>query len=290
MKTQILFAAALALSVSACGDPKPAASKQKPATANSGDDTTGSGGTTGNGSIPAGSTDILASWCKKANETNAVKAHMTDVFGKLCNGNQPTALFAQTLINTAYAGSGTPQLQSLKLSTVGPNTTGDFGVGIKMPISAQDHFTKVGPKGGDPNSVKVLATAQGATGQAELLKTYKKGDDKYLERGWQLHAKTTKRVFIVDKTQDSNNDSMQYDFGENGKSFMYAQYIVRAIEGISAYNLLTACVQIGNDSYLLTAAHVTVDNTPGGTLAEAQVKEAAEKVVASQFKSAQDAR
>jgi hypothetical protein len=251
------------------------------------DDTT----STGNGSQVSGAAnDVLSDWCKKAAETKAVSDHVTDVFGKLCSGGAPTTVFKKTLIAAAYAGGDKVNLQNLKLSTDGPNTTGDFQVGIKLPISAKDHFTKVGPKGGDPDSVKRLAEAQGATGQAEILKTFKKGDDKYLERGWQLHSKTSKKVLIVTKTQDSNNESMQYDFGNDGKSFMYAQYIIKSIEGVSAYSLLTANVQIGDDSYLLTAAHVTIDNTPGGKLAEPQVKDAAEKVVMSQYKAAQDAK
>ncbi len=267
---------------SGTGEDASSGSGTGPEGSSGGDDTTGTGS--------AGGAEVLGAWCKKAGETKSIKDHMSEVFGRLCDGASPTKFFASTLIKNAYAGSGTPKLQDQKLKTDGPNTTADFGVGLKIPLSCKDHFAKVGPKAGEDDSVKKIAAATGATAEGGILTTYKKGDDKYLERGWLVHSKTSKKVLIVTKVQDSNSDSMQYDFDEGGKAFMYAQYIVKAIEGVSAYNLLTACVEVSNVSYLLTVAHVTVDNTPGGKLAEPTIVETAQAVAKFQYSVAKDAK
>lgn len=297
--TSVIALAVVALIAAGCGktEQKGGSEGSKNGGSTGGDDPSPGNGTANPAKTPNGNakatanTGVFAAWCAKAAETKAVKEQMGDVFGKLCNGGQPTEAFTKTLIAAAYNGSGEPQLLDRKLKTVGKDTTADFIVGIKIPTTARVHFDKVGPLGGDTAALGQIAAAQGATSAAEIKKTYKAGDDKNLVRGWQFHTRTEKDLVIIKVVQDSDNEHMQYDFGESDGAFMYAQYIISPKEGIKAYNVLTAAIQVGGEAYLLSAAHTVVTSPIAvGQIAEGKVIEAAVAVVKSQYKAAAKAK
>ena len=289
--TALLPALALALFVTGCGQTAaPATSPKKGGTTTAADggkaDTTVKSGTAVTGS----SVDVLKLWCEKAAQTDAVKNKVNDLYGRLCSSNGPTTMLTTKLISNAYAGSGTPVLISKKISSSGNNTTADFNVGIKLPITAKKHFDVVGPKGGQPDDINKLAAAQQAVGTAEILKTFAAGEDQFLTRGWLIHSTTTKKVVLIDVKQDSQNVASQYDFNNSGKDYMYVQYVDKAIEGVTAFSLLTANVQLGDQAYLLASIHVIVDNHGFGDVATKTIESTATGLVKTMYNGAANAQ
>ncbi len=258
----------------------------------------GSGSKSGGGS---GDTEILGSWCKKAGETEVAGGDLKDMHARFCDGDSPTKLLLSTLIDKAFDGEGKPSLlaengKKMKPTSEGKYTTADFSVGIKMPggVTPKAHFEKVGPKGGNPDDINKLAEAQDAKGEAKIEKTLEKDSTKYLERGWEIYSKVTKTLAVAgikkDVVQESKNKSLQFDLDEDGKAFLYVQYVLEGLQGVKDFSLYTANVMIGDQGYLLATVHVVVENQGFGAIAESQVKATAEKLVGTMYEAAKQAK
>ncbi len=278
----------LGLGVAACDNgAKQKGSGDKKSTTK-GDDDDSTKGDDDDNATPAGDGDFDG-WCKKAGETDVVQKKLSEYFGKLCDGDKAKTLLSSTLVKSAYSGSGTPTLKSLEAITsdkATKETTAYFGVGIKLPISAKDHFEKVGPKAADEGAAKKLAEASKATSTLFEVKHEYPNDGKYQVRGWQIHSINSQSTGGIKIDTESVVRSDQFEL-DSGKNYMYTQVTEEGIKTVKVFNMITAGIQIGDSGYLLTVAFLTVDNHGLDKVAESKIKETATALIKSMYKAAE---
>lgn len=278
----------LGLGLAACDNGAKQKGGSKKAGASDDDDSTNTGDDDDSTGAPAGDGDFNG-WCKKAGETDVVQKTLAEYFGKLCDGDTAKSLFSSTLVKAAYGGSGTPKIKSLADISSDPDkkeTTAYFGVGIKLPISAKDHFDKVGPKAGDDAAAKRLATASKATSTLFEIKDTFKNDSKYEVRGWRIHSVNTQTTGGVAIETETVARSDQFEL-DPGKLYMYTQVTEEGIKTVKEFNMITAGIQIGDSGYLITVAHLVVDNHGLAAVAESKIVETANSLIKSMYKAAE---
>lgn len=230
-------------------------------------------------------------FCERAAETKAVQDKLGSYLEKLCNGGKPTKTFTSALIKSAYDGSNEPSLKKMgewEEDKANKTTAGFFGVGIKIPISIEDHFNKVGPNGGNKDVIKsVIESTPGTTVDLVEIKQTHEKDDKYQIRGWTVEQKTTRVLekLKIKATTHTISRSDQFEL-EKGSVYLYTSYITESIETIKNFETLTAGVKIGDDSYLLTISYVKIDNKGVHAAAQTTIKDTAGDVVRQMYDQA----
>lgn len=244
-----------------------------------------SGGSSGSGQAASGD---FNQWCQLAGQTQVASKTLGTYFQDLCSGGQATSLFTTTLVSLAYSGSGTPQvkyIQPISSDSSNSTTSAYFGVGMKLPISIQQHFTQIAPEQGDKDVETKLAEAQGATVQSMTV-TPRQESDKYWVRGWAVQAQSTEQESIITLTVQDTVDSDQYQL-QNGSLYMYTSVMdqTQPAQTIKDYSLLTAGMQINGTGYLITIAHVVIDNMGLSSVAEDKIKAMALSVIEAMYQT-----
>lgn len=235
---------------------------------------------------PAGSGDFDG-WCAKGAETSAATGALATYFTDLCDNGKATPLFNTTLVNLAYAGSGDPRLkyiQPLSSDSTANTTTAYFGVGIKLPISIQQHFDVVGPKEGTADAQNRLAAAQQA--QVQTLNIKPDGvSDKYRLRGWHIHMATSQTTGAIKLVTDTESNNDQYDL-EKGSLYMYTTVTNTCTQTIKDFRLLTAGMQVNGTGYLLTVVFLKVGDFGLHDLAQSKIQQTALGLIKSMYQAA----
>lgn len=235
--------------------------------------------------------NVFSLWCERAAEIAPVKRELKRLHAAFCAGSKPTSLLTSQLAKIAYTGNGDPRfklLDEFQHSKSEKTTTGYIGVGIKLPISIEEHFGKVGPRGGDKDALKDLAEAQGAKGDPTILKRYNK-DGKYHVRGWKIHNKNTKDLVITKIITETESRSDQFML-EESKAYAYTEITLKSIQGIKEFSMLTAGVEIDGQSYLLTQAYIIADNKGIPSVAEDEIKKTAKGIITAMYEAATEAQ
>lgn len=287
---KIFLFVALGLAVAACANnAKQGGGSKKGGGGTATDDGEGEGDGTGDAVKLSGDADFDG-WCEKAGETGVAKDELQDLYGDFCKDGKASSTFKSTLLTVVYNGSGEPKLKSLEKMTSDKSTkttTYKFGVAIKLPISIQTHFDKVGPRAGDEESQKELAEANGATAEIEVKKEYK-NDGEHHVRGWLIYSKNVKKAGAIKITTETEGRSDQFEL-EESKLYMYTQNTLKGIQTVKKFDMMTAGIQDGNDAYLLTIVDVAVNNKGFASEAEKQLKKTATDTIKAMYKAAADA-
>jgi hypothetical protein len=285
-----LLGVAVAAAVGACSQQKSGAS----AGGGSGADKSEAGdkgtaaGTTGGGALTGGD---LKGFCGLAAETDPGQGDLADLLKDFCDGDSPTELLTRTLVETAYAGSGKPQMTEIQAATSeGKTTSVRLGIGIKIPITIKRHFDQVGPRGGDVEKLKQLAEANGAKAEVEVKKKYAK-DGPHQVRGWLTYSKATTSVGPIELVTEQETRADQFLL-KDAKLYLYTQHVEKAIQTVKVFDMLTAGVQggkDGKDAYLLTVVDVKIDNRGAPETALAEIRKVASATIKYMYKAAADA-
>jgi hypothetical protein len=251
-------------------------------------------GEEGDGEPSADDGKVFALFCERAAETKAAKDKLGDYLEKFCSGGKATDVLSSKLIKDSYAGSGDPKLKKMGEWVDDPDdktTEGFFGVGIKLPISIEDHFNKVGPKAGDEANIKKLAETGGSVVEIAKIVEEHKEDGKYHVRGWTIEQKLTKELeqIKLKATAHTIGRSDQHEL-EKGSAYLYTQYLTESKQTIKSFDMLTAGIKVGSDSYLLTVARVKLENKGFPPVAKDTIKETASELVKTMYKEAEAAQ
>jgi hypothetical protein len=251
----------------------------------------------GDGDEASGDGDVdkvFALFCERAAETKAAKDKLGDYLEKFCTGGKPTDVLSSKLIDEAYTGSGEPKLKKMGEWVDDPDektTEGFFGTAIKLPISIEDHFNKVGPKAGDEANIKRLAETSGSIVEIAKIAEEHKEDGKYHVRGWTIEQKLTKELAAIKLSVTAHTiaRSDQHEL-EKGSAYLYTQYLVESKQTIKTFDTLTAGISVGGSSYLLTVARVKLENMGFPPIAKDTIKETASQLVKTMYKEAEAAQ
>jgi hypothetical protein len=199
-------------------------------------------------------------WCAAAAATSIVKTPgMAKPFAQLCANGQATTFLADTLVKTAYAGTGAPALQMINpISDPSGTVTAFFGVGIKLPLTSKVEFGAGALGQGSVANAIQLVKNQGDTPGAITSVPVASNPDKGWVRGWTIENISTKAVAIVNIKTDYITQVDQYDLG--GGYYMYTSQLKKSIETMKDYQLLTASFDINGVGYLLTVAQIAADD------------------------------
>jgi hypothetical protein len=236
--------------------------------------------------VDTGGTDFVG-WCAKAAETKGIQGALGDLYQNLCKGGQPTKLFKQTLVKAAYKGEDSPKISSIVKLYSDPNsktTKWRFGVGIKLPISIQDHFNKVGPKAGDQAAQQLLITKQGATGTVAIEQQFAQ-DGPYHERGWMIHSTINKTVGPLTVTTETRSRSDQYKLVD-GNLYLYTQHVEQGIQVVKKFDLVTAGVQIGSSGYLIAMIDLEIETKGPAEATQSQIRKTATDTIKAMYNAA----
>ena len=291
---QMLLTAMLAISLAACNEKTPPEVKAGDGLGPEDSDAGGSRFDSDKDTETAeGADSNFELWCTNAAETSIVKEKFEKYYELLCNDGKPTKLFADTLVDGAYDGSGTPEVVTID----GPNHDDDnrttamtLAVGLEIPITVKKHFDEVGPKAGDPEAARKLAEEQGAESEVEILEEYEE-DGTYHVRGWKTHGIAKKPIpgTPITITTDTTNRADHWQL-EDGKAYMYTSYVIEAEEGVSETDMFTAGVASGDGHFLLTIAFVEADNRNLPSVAVSQIKQTAVDLAKQMYTVADDAK
>jgi hypothetical protein len=232
---------------------------------------------------------IFQNWCDKAAEISTTGTELKELFDQLCLDAKPTNMLTSSLISQAYEGSDDPKIKTISgpdNDTAAKTTALTLGTGINLPISIEDHFTKVGPKASDPEIQAQVGADQNATVSIEVLETFT-AEGTYHVRGWKIKNNTKKKIGgFIDFESNGTVRSDQYELIP-GEAYMYTSYYVEDGTGVIRNSLLTAGVKVGEASYLLTIGYVKVDNLGIPGLADDSILETAQELAKSMYKEAE---
>lgn len=232
----------------------------------------------------------LEEWCAKAGQTNAIKGKLADRFKLLCDGGKPTELLRETLVKRAYSGGDAIQfvdIEPLKSDRSTRTTSHTFGVGIKIPVPIKVHFDTVAPKASSVAEMKSLAEMDGATADIKIEQEHTQ-DGPFHTSGKTVFSKITEDYFIVQIDMQSRDRLDQYAL-KDGEQYMYTRYVDEVIKGVLRFDMVTAGLKIGADSYLLSVVSYKIDNLGQSGAAENKLKDLAANTVKRMFKLAEDA-
>ena len=229
-------------------------------------------------------------FCDRAGKTKVVKGPLRDYFSKFCKNGKPTTILTQQLIKVAYDGTGQPAIKAVEdwsEDKAAGTTTGYVALGIKLPISIEDHFNKVGPKAGDEATIAEVLTASGGNVEiAKVLESFEK-DGEYHVRGWTTEQRVGRQAAGLPLTLYTHtvNRVDQYEL-EKGSAYLYSSYVTESKELIEKFDVFTAGLKVGNDSYLLTLSRVTLKNQGFHRLATQAIQTAASDLVKQMYNAA----
>lgn len=236
---------------------------------------------------------VFALFCERAAETEVAAEQLADYLAYFCEDGAPTKLLTGSLIAKAYAGKGTPALKTVEEwseDKKAKTTTGTFGVGIKLPVSMADHFTKVAPLAGNEEALRAQAEGAGAEVEtASVLQEFKE-EGKYHIRGWETELRSSKQIPGVGIKATAHYIARldQYEL-EKDKAYLYTNYLVEGKESFVTMDTLTAGLQIGDDAYLLTVSRLGVGNKGFHKVAVTSLQGLASDVVKGNFDAAKAA-
>jgi hypothetical protein len=232
----------------------------------------------------------LDEWCTNAAQTNAIKGKLATTFKLLCDGGKPTELLKQTLVQRAYSGGDEIQfvdVEPLSSDRSTRTTSHTFGVGIKIPVSIKVHFDTVAPRASEPAEMKGLAEMDGATADITVEKEHRQ-DGPFHVTGKTVFTKITQDLLIAQIDMQSRDRLDQYALKE-GDQYLYTRFVDEVIKGVFRFDMVTAGLQIGKDSYLLSAVSYKIDNMGFSAVAESKLKQLATNTVRRMLKLAEDA-
>jgi len=239
-------------------------------------------------SAPAtGATATNASgWCAAAAATSIVKTTgMVKPFAQLCANGQATTFLADTLVKTAYAGTGAPALQMINpISDPSGVVTAFFGVGIKLPLTSKAEFAGGALGQGSVANATQLIKNQGDTPGAITSVPLASNPDKGWVRGWTIENISSKAVAIVTIKTDYVTQVDQYDLG--GGYYMYTSQLKKSVETMKDYQLLTAAFDINGVGYLLTIVQIAAEDHGFSSIAIQTVSDIANATVKFMYTTA----
>lgn len=244
--------------------------------------------------VAKGADKVFTEFCELAGETQVAQDELADYYGRFCKGGKPTELLTKSLIKGAYDGGETPSMKKIEdwsEDKEAKTTTGFFGNGIALPISAQKHFDTVAPNGGDEETLDSLASAGGAEGKSEVQETYEKGDlgDTY-ERGWKVHQTISKTIpgINLKVTTETIARTDQWLLKKNS-AYLYTSRLLEGVKSIKTFDMFTACLQVGDDAYLLTLAKIEVENKGFHSVAVKEIQNTASSIIKAMYAAAEAA-
>ena len=243
--------------------------------------------TTSKAPAPPGPTATTASgWCAAAGATSVVKTTgMVKPFAQLCANGQATTFLADTLVKTAYAGTGSPALQMINpIADPSGTVTAFFGVGIKLPLTSKDEFAGGALGQGKVANAIQLVKNQGDTPGAITSVPEASNPDKGWVRGWTIENISSKAVAIVTIKTDYVTQVDQYDLG--GGYYMYTSQLKKSVETMKDYQLLTAGFDINGVGYLLTVVQIAAEDHGFATIAIQTVSDIANATIKFMYTTA----
>ena len=233
---------------------------------------------------------VLNQFCVRAAKTKGVQGELSGYFSKFCKDGQATSILAKELRKVAYDGTGQPLLKQVEPwseDQAAGTTTGYLALGIKLPISIEDHFNKVGPKAGDEATIAEVLTASGGMVEiASVLESFQK-EGEYHIRGWATEQRVGRKAAALPITLYTHtvNRADQYEL-EKGSAYLYTSYVTESKELIENFDIFTAGIKLGDDSYLLTLAKVTLKNQGFHSVAMQAIQTAAVDLVKQMYNAA----
>lgn len=232
----------------------------------------------------------LEEWCSKASQTKAVQDKLGPTFKHLCDGGKPSDLLKETLVKRAYSGGDNLQIvdiEPLQSDRATKTTFHTFAVGIKIPIPIKTHFEKVAPKSSDPAEMKALAEMDGATASITIEKEHKQ-DGPFHVSGKSVLTKLTQDLVLAVIEMQSLDRIDQHAI-KDGESYLYTRYIEQVMKGVLRFDMVTAGLKIGTDSYLLSAVSFKIENMGFASIAEERLKDLAKNTIKRMHALAEDA-
>lgn len=226
--------------------------------------------------IDANASEVFSVFCERAAATSAIAERLSEYFEHFCVDGVPTKLLTSTLVESAYAGQGDPVVKKVQDWRDDPNvktTTGFVGVGIKLPISIQEHFEELAPLAGKEATIAATAEAFGGTSEiARVLQPYKKQGEYHI-RGWSVEQRASKKLEALQRNVHTHTiNRMDHYELEKGSIYLYTQYVEESKETIKDMMMITAGIKLGNESYLLTISRVVLANQGFHPLAVEAIK------------------
>lgn len=255
-------------------------------------DAAGDGGINSDEDIGAAAANeqVFDIFCQNAAKTKVVEERLGAYYDKFCPNGEPSGILKNTLISVAYDGTDVPRLKLVedwKPDPAAGTTTGYLALGIKIPIKIQDHFQKVGPKAGDPETMKqVLAGSGGTVDIANILESFKE-DGPHHVRGWLSEQRVGRQLpgIPIKLYTHTTNRLDQYEL-EPGVAYLYSSYVAESKESIKEFDIFTAGLQLGDDAYLLTLSRVVLENQGFHEIATVAIQVAANELVKQMYNAA----
>ncbi len=231
----------------------------------------------------------FAGWCSEASLTKVTQAApLKDHFAKLCDGGNPTSLLSSSLLKTAFAGSGAPNLsyiEEISSDTTQKTTTAYFGVAIKIPTDMKTYNAEVAPILGTEAVVREMTAAQKAT-QKSVTITKRTITDKYWVRGWNVRSETSMLTGGINITTDSIQAQDQYELKADSL-YLFTNQTTTSTKTIKSLSMVTAGLDIESSGYLITVVHLVVDNLGLADVAETTIQDTAKSMVIAMYKIAE---
>jgi hypothetical protein len=241
----------------------------------------------------AASTDF-GGWCTKVLQAAPVASgRLKPLLGDFCDGPTAKALLKETLIASAYVGTGDPKFTDIiPLNSNGATRTTSykFGVAIKLPLSLKDHFDKAAPKMGDGAEIKKLQESTGAvatvTVSAPIL-----AEGPFHTQGWSVKSTAVKQVLVQSVTSEATTRSDLFKLVD-AKQYFYSQYTDKSLpmKTIKNFDYIGAGITVENNSYIIAVVDISMDNLGFSTIAENEVKTLAINGIKQIFTQADQAK
>ncbi len=224
----------------------------------------------------AAATTDFGGWCTKVLETKPFSSgRLKPLLGDFCDGPTAKPLLKETLIASAYVGSGDPKFTDilpLSSNAATRTTSYRFGVAIKLPLSLKDHFDRAAPKMGDMAEIKKLQESTGAvatvTVSAPIL-----ADGPFHTQGWSVKSTAIKQVLVQSVTSEATTRSDLFKLVD-AKQYLYSQYTDKAfpVKTIKNFDYIGAGITVENNSYIIAVVDISMDNLGFSSVAENEVK------------------
>ena len=247
---------------------------------------TSSSGDLQNAKVATGAKAVTpSSWCAAAAKTNTVSQNISDLFATLCKGSQATEFMVKTLVDSAFSGSGEPQLYAVQpISTANGTVSAFFAVAIKLPINAAKHFESVAPQDGSVETEKGKIKAQGSQPSGKITVTPTTSSDNNWVRGWTVDTSSSAQVDLATIKTSYVYQIDQFNFAEAG--YLYTSRIKSSRETVTDYQILNAVLDITNNGYQFIVAKIAAKDQGHADQVTKAVKDIAAKLVKFSYSQA----
>ncbi|MBM4250731.1 MAG: hypothetical protein FJ146_02045 [Deltaproteobacteria bacterium] len=217
------------------------------------------GGNTGSGS----GSKLAAtpnSWCAAAGKTAIVKnPKHAEQYAQLCTASGTATQRFVDLLSQPYAGGGAPvPVELTPMVTTKGQVAAFFGGALKMPVTAEKHYTTLAPKEGDLENQRAMASFQGQTPGNIVITALPANADSGWDRGWRIDKDGSQKVSVMTIRTTYSENAEHYNLG-NGH-YMYVSTLVETKSTIKDYQVLTAMIDVGGKAHTVSIASVVVDD------------------------------